>query len=65
MIISLVLFGREIVKVEVGRRFRVVPEGSTLVHLGLLSELAEDDEDDTEEAAPEGRLPFGFSPRGN
>lgn len=60
MIVSLTLFGRQFFTLEVGRRFRVVPEGSTLVHLGTLTELSQDDLEEDEESE-EGHLSFGFS----
>lgn len=56
MLISLSLFGREIFSLEIGRRFVTVDDGSTLVHFGASTELAEENE----EAAPEGRLSYGF-----
>jgi hypothetical protein len=57
MIVSLTILGRELFSFEVGRRFRVVSEGETLVHLGSLTEVAGDDSEDEDE-----QLPFGFAP---
>lgn len=58
MIVSLTIFGRELFTLEFGRRFRVVSEGETLVHLGSLTEVSVDDSEDEESE----QVPFGFAP---
>lgn len=57
LIISLSVFGREILFFEIGRRIIDGPEGPSLVRLESTSELAQ--EPDNFESAEE--LPYGFA----